>query len=86
MQRNMEYTKEDLQKMTGVYWTDYNVEILNAMLKAHREGKKLYVMPNMYPRQGKRLLAKTFDTICAAEGKRSDYKTFDVFTREDMKK
>lgn len=61
------WTKEDLCKLTGVNWADWQVRILNTMLRAHREGKKLYIS---YPRQGKRMIIQTYDMITAAENKK----------------
>lgn len=59
------YTKEFLKEMTGMRWFDREVEWLNQMLKAYREGKKLYIMPARATTKTK--LVNTYYGLCAAE-------------------
>lgn len=66
-----DYTKEDLEKITGMRWLDHEVEWLNQMMKAHREGQKLVIMPARGTIKNK--LMKAYLGICAAEDTYNDF-------------
>lgn len=76
------YTKEFLKEMTGMRWFDREVEWLNQMLKAYREGKKLYIMPARATTKTK--LANTYHALCAAEDSKKPFIYFDEFISEGM--
>lgn len=60
------YTKKFLEEMTGMRWLDREVEWLNKMMKTHREGKVLYIMPARGGTKNK--VIKTYHTLCVVEG------------------
>ena len=60
-------TKEQLKRLFGITFFDHEVELFNAMLEAHREGKKIVLYP---ARQSSRThkVSRCFDIYRALQG------------------
>ena len=71
------YTKEFLEEVTGKRWVDQEVAWLNTLIKAYREGKKLYIIPARGSTKYKNI--NTYNTLCVLESEMKSQINFDKF-------
>ena len=69
-------TKEQLEKLFGVSFLDYEVEIFNMVIEAHRKGEKVIVYP------ARQSTHKVMDCINIYEALQSGIKVNQVFYDE----